>query len=115
MSEGAPRRTGAARRAEARRRSTMERFAQASDTGGFHAGSTMFAGLLLYGGIGWLLDRWLGTGWLLPVGILVGAALSIVSLWFRYGVDRSTPPTGAGQATPTDPPLDTGRTDHRPI
>ena len=115
MSE-APRKTGTARRAEARRRSTMERFAQASDTGGFHAGSTMFAGLLLYGGIGWLLDRWLGTSWLLPVGILVGAGLSFWTLWFRYGVDRSTPSAQEDeQAAPTDTPTDTGRTDHRPI
>lgn len=90
----------------------MERFAQASDTGGFHAGSTMFAGLLLYGGAGWLLDRWLGTSWLLPLGILLGAALSFWTLWFRYGVDRSKPPAAEDeQAAPSDD----GRTDHRPI
>lgn len=112
MSEDAPRPTGAARRAEARRRSTMERFGEVSDTSSFHAGSTMFAGLLLYGGIGWLLDRWLGTGWLLPVGILLGAGLSFWTLWLRYGVVRRDPPP---QEPEQADPAENGRTDHRPI
>lgn len=55
----------------------------------FHAGSSMLSGLILYGGLGWLLDRWWGTSFALPVGILLGAGLSFWSMWFRYGVDRS--------------------------
>jgi F0F1-type ATP synthase assembly protein I len=45
----------------------------------------LLAGPLLYGGIGWGLDHWLGTSFLLPVGILGGVALSLYLIWFRYG------------------------------
>jgi hypothetical protein len=47
--------------------------------------SYLLAGPLVYGGIGWLLDRWLGTAFLLPVGIVGGMALSLYLIWFRYG------------------------------
>lgn len=45
----------------------------------------LLAGPLLYGLIGWGLDHWLGTAFLLPVGIIGGMALSLYLIWFRYG------------------------------
>lgn len=45
----------------------------------------LLAGPLFYGAIGWGLDRWLGTSFLLPIGILGGVALSLYLIWFRYG------------------------------
>ena len=39
--------------------------------------SLLFAGILVWGGIGWLLDWWLGTSFFLPTGILVGSAAAI--------------------------------------
>jgi hypothetical protein len=45
----------------------------------------LLAGPLLYGGIGLLLDRWWGTSFLLPVGIVAGMGLSLYLIWFRYG------------------------------
>ena len=45
----------------------------------------LLSGPLLYGGAGWLLDHWLGTSFLLPVGIIGGMALSVYLIWFRYG------------------------------
>lgn len=87
-------------------------FANIPHDGSFHAGSTMLGGLILYGGLGWLLGRWLGVTWLTPVGILFGAGLSFYVLWFRYGVVRREPsPQESEQAAPDDH----GRTDHRPI
>ena len=48
------------------------------DTGAaWGAFSYLVAGVFLYGGLGWLLDWWLGTGFLLPVGIVAGAALGL--------------------------------------
>lgn len=47
--------------------------------------SHLLAGVLLYGGLGWLLDRWLGTTFLVGVGILAGAVAAITLVWFRYG------------------------------
>lgn len=45
----------------------------------------MIGGLVVYGGAGWLLDRWLNTSFLLPVGIVLGAGLTVLLLHFRYG------------------------------
>lgn len=45
----------------------------------------LLSGPLLYGGVGWSLDRWWQTSFLLPVGIVAGMALSIYLIWFRYG------------------------------
>jgi F0F1-type ATP synthase assembly protein I len=45
----------------------------------------LLAGMVLYGGIGWLLDRWLGTSLLVLVGVLSGAALAVYLIWLRYG------------------------------
>ena len=45
----------------------------------------LLSGPLLYGGAGWLLDHWLGTSFLLPLGIVGGMVLSVYLIWFRYG------------------------------
>ena len=45
----------------------------------------LMTGPLIYGGIGYLLDRWLGTTWIVGVGIVGGMALSLYLIWFRYG------------------------------
>jgi ATP synthase protein I len=46
---------------------------------------TLVAGVLAWGAIGWLLDRWLGTEFLVAVGILVGAAGAFYLIIRRYG------------------------------
>lgn len=47
--------------------------------------SYLVAGVLLYGGIGWLLDEWLGTRGLVGAGIVLGAAAGVWLVWLRYG------------------------------
>jgi F0F1-type ATP synthase assembly protein I len=34
-------------------------------------------GVLVYGGVGWLLDQWWDTAFLAPLGILLGVALGL--------------------------------------
>ncbi len=46
--------------------------------------SYLLSGVILYGGIGWLLDSWLGTRGLVGVGIVLGAAGGIWLVWLRY-------------------------------
>ena len=46
---------------------------------------TLVAGVLAWGGIGWLLDRWLGTRYLVAVGILLGMAGAFYLIIMRYG------------------------------
>lgn len=47
--------------------------------------SYILSGMAVYGGLGWLLDRWLGTSALFPIGILVGLALALYLVFHRYG------------------------------
>lgn len=60
--------------------------------------SYLIAGPVGYGAIGYGLDSWLGTVFLVPVGILIGFALSLYTVWLRYSGTQSTghssPPTG---------------------
>ena len=44
----------------------------------------LISGPLFWGGIGWILDNWLNTGYFMVVGLLpgMGAALYLVSLRF---------------------------------
>jgi hypothetical protein len=44
----------------------------------------LVSGVLLYGLLGWLLDRWLGTSFLVVVGILVGITLGMLMTWWRF-------------------------------
>ena len=46
---------------------------------------TLIAGVLAWGGIGWLLDRWLGTRFLVAVGVIVGAAGAFYLIIRRHG------------------------------
>lgn len=47
--------------------------------------SLLVSGLAFYGGLGWLLDRWLGTSWWLPVGIIVGMVAGVYLVIAKYG------------------------------
>jgi F0F1-type ATP synthase assembly protein I len=46
---------------------------------------TLVAGVLAWGGIGWLLDQWLDTNFLVAVGIIVGMAGAFYLIIRRHG------------------------------
>jgi hypothetical protein len=46
---------------------------------------TLLAGICVWGGIGWLVDLWLGTTFVRAIGVIVGAAASIYYVTVRYG------------------------------
>lgn len=51
----------------------------------------LVSGVALYGLVGWLLDRWLGTSWLVAVGVLAGAVLGLYLTWRRLATaDEAT-------------------------
>ncbi|HJV05531.1 MAG TPA: AtpZ/AtpI family protein [Actinomycetota bacterium] len=53
--------------------------------------ATLLAGMLVWGGLGWLADRWLDTGRLFTaIGLLVGTAGGIYLVYVRYGRDDSS-------------------------
>ena len=47
--------------------------------------SYLIAGMLAYGGIGWLIGRAVHVALLFPIGMLVGLAISIGFIIYRYG------------------------------
>ena len=51
------------------------------------------AAILTWGGIGWLIDRWLDTapGFMIA-GIVLGNTLGIYLMWIRSNTDVHTPP-----------------------
>ena len=44
----------------------------------------MLTGPLIYGGLGWALDQWWGTSFLLPLGLIGGGAASVYLVYIRY-------------------------------
>jgi F0F1-type ATP synthase assembly protein I len=58
-------------------------------TGVDHAsvmGVELMAAILTWTGVGWLVDRWLGTApWFLVAGGLIGNAAGLYLIWLRSG------------------------------
>ena len=50
----------------------------------WHAFGYVVSGVAMYGFFGWLADRWLGTAYLVAVGILFGASLGIYMTFARF-------------------------------
>jgi F0F1-type ATP synthase assembly protein I len=46
--------------------------------------SYLLGGMILYGGIGWLVGRWTGISALFPIGMLLGLGLAIAMIIFRF-------------------------------
>lgn len=47
--------------------------------------SYLLSGLIFYGGLGWLADRFFHTSFWLPIGIILGAVASFYLVIKRYG------------------------------
>jgi ATP synthase protein I len=55
------------------------------DNAGWTLFSYLISGMVVYGGIGWLIARWTGHPLIFPVGMLTGLALAIAAIIYRYG------------------------------
>ncbi|WOP17919.1 hypothetical protein [Raineyella sp. LH-20] len=55
--------------------------------------SYLASGLILYGGLGWLGDKFLGTAFLLPIGLIIGLVLAMFVIIRRYNPDPGDKPT----------------------
>ena len=54
---------------------------------------TMLSGIIVWGGVGWWLDRWLETRFFILVGTILGLTVAIYLIVVKYGaVDQ--PPAG---------------------
>jgi len=68
--------------------------------------SYLISGVVIYGLLGWLGDHYFGTRFLLPIGIVAGAAFGVYVIIRRFGRIDDAPVAGAkdrsGQATVTE-------------
>lgn len=68
----------------------------------------MLGGIVVWGGVGWLLDHWWGTRFATPIGAVVGMALGIYAVVARYGRmpgdrdDRSNGPADGSEPTSSE-------------
>ena len=46
--------------------------------------SYLIGGMVLYGGIGWLIGRWTHIDALFPIGLLLGIGLALALVVFRF-------------------------------
>ena len=53
----------------------------------------MLSGIIVWGGVGWLLDRWLETRFFILVGTILGLAVAIYLVVVKYGA-VDPPPAG---------------------
>lgn len=52
---------------------------------------------LVWGGIGWLVDQWLGTApWLMSIGFVLGNGAGIYLVWLRSSSPDASPPGTGG-------------------
>lgn len=62
--------------------SDQDRRGQADAWGAF---GLVVSGVLVWGGVGWLLSAWLDSRVPVAVGLLVGMTAGLYLVWFRYG------------------------------
>jgi len=79
------------------RTADAERHPSGADVGWGITG-TMLSGMAVWGGVGWLLDRWLETRVFTLVGVLLGLGVAIYLVVVKYGAVE--PPPG-GRLTST--------------
>ena len=65
----------------------------------WHAFGSLVSGVFVYGLLGWLLDRWWDTSFMVVVGILVGAGFGIYMTFARFNR-----PWAAKDSKPTQAP-----------
>ena len=64
----------------------------------WHAFGYLVSGVFLYGFLGWLADRWLGTGFLVVIGILLGAGFGLYLTIKRFdALPRATKSKDVGK------------------
>src|SRR3954462_7071366 len=62
---------------------------------------TMLSGIIVWGGAGWFLDRWLETRFFILVGTILGLTVAIYLVVVKYGA--VAPPPGLRQPSSTTP------------
>lgn len=68
----------------------------------WHAFGYIVSGVGVYGVLGWLADQWLGTTYLVAIGILVGAGFGIYMTFARFNKVPQEEPEGTISSNPNE-------------
>jgi F0F1-type ATP synthase assembly protein I len=58
---------------------------------GWNITGTMLSGIIVWGGVGWVLDRWLETRIFTLVGTILGLTVAIYLIVVKYGAIDQPP------------------------
>jgi F0F1-type ATP synthase assembly protein I len=78
-------------RGDARPRSTEPVRQPSGADIGWGITGTMLSGIIVWGGVGWLLDRWLETRFFILVGTILGLTVAIYLIVVKYGAVGQPP------------------------
>jgi F0F1-type ATP synthase assembly protein I len=87
-------------RGDARPRSTEQQGQPSGADIGWGITGTMLSGIVVWGGVGLLLDRWWETNFLALVGTILGLTVAIYLVVVKYGA-VDPPPAGRRQTGTT--------------
>ena len=68
----------------------------------WHAFGYLVAGAMVYGFVGWLLDRLWGSSFVVAVGIVFGAGLGLYMTFMRFNSTRAADASAARPSTTED-------------
>lgn len=69
---------------------------KAGNEDGYQILSYLLAGVLFYGGLGWVGDHFFHTRFCMPLGIMLGSVLSLYMVVKRFGGSGSTTTSTTG-------------------
>jgi F0F1-type ATP synthase assembly protein I len=58
---------------------------RAGEADAWNAVSLILSGMIVWGGVGWLLSEWLDNRLPLALGLVVGTGAGTALVWLRYG------------------------------
>ena len=56
-----------------------------SSNAGWTIFSYLIAGMVFYGGLGWLIGHWTHIAVIFPIGMLVGLGIGVFAVIYKYG------------------------------
>ena len=83
--------------------------ARVSEGTGWTVVSTLIAGLVAYGGVGWLIGHFTHVQILFPIGMAIGLAISLGWVIYAYGRSGTAGPVTGTTVTGTTGPADLER------